>query len=191
MIAATALASVKTRLSIESGVTTFDAAINEFVLSAVSRLYPIAQKELVPEEKTVTPDGYGEVVVSLSGLTGAPQSIRKVEAYSGGAWSENVDDVYHQGTNLYVRGLDGAVTKLRLYGVGLFALADVPVYLEQAIIWFAMSEFYDLMAGSKSKYNIYMQSGARNVDNMQDESDRYEQKANVYLADRVQLYGVQ
>jgi hypothetical protein len=53
-----------------------------------------------------------------------------------------------------------------------------------------MSEFYDFLAGNKRKYNIYDSSGARDVDNMKDQADFYERKANVYLSDRVKLYGV-
>jgi hypothetical protein len=91
---------------------------------------------------------------------------------------------------LVVSELSTSVTKLRIYGVTTFTLANIPVYLEQAVLWYAMSEFYSYLAGSKSKYNIYTQSGARSVDNMKDEADFYEDKANVYLNDRAQLYGL-
>ena len=190
MIDTDARASVKIRLGIPSATTTFDDAIDEFVLSGVKRLYPIAQREVAIQNVSVSVDSFGEASVELSTLPTPALSSRKVEAYAGGAWSR-VEDTYHHGTQLVARELASNVTSLKIYGLTSYTLANVADYLEQAVLWFAMSEFYDYLVGDKASYNIYMQSGARNVDNMQDESDKYEQKANVYLNDRVTLYGVQ
>jgi hypothetical protein len=191
MIAATALAQVKSRLDIDSSVTTFDAAINEFVLSAVNRLYPIAQNEVAAQTKVAGVDGFGELIVDLSTLTTPIIAARKVDAsVSGGAYFPATETAHH-GTNLTVRELPAnqSVT-LKIHGLSMFTLATVPVFLEQAVIWYAMSEFYDYLAGNKRKYNVYAQSGARNVDNMRDEAEFFEQKANVYLNDRTTIYGV-
>lgn len=190
MITSTARASVKSRLDISASDTTFDSQIDEFVLSGVSRLYPIAQKELAVQTKVVTVDGFGEASFDLATLTTPAIAARKVDYSTGGAYSP-APETYHNGTNLIVRDLPSFSTAtLKVYGLAAFVLADVPTYLEQAVIWYAMSEFYDFLAGNKRKYNLYTQSGARSVDNMKDESEYYEQKANVYLNDRAQLYGV-
>jgi len=188
MIDTDARSSVKRRLDIDDSDTTFDTAIDDFVLSGVKRLYPIAARELVAESIAVSVDNYGEAIVDLSALTDAPLSARKVEVSSGYGWSPAQHN-YHHGTNLYIRELDTGVTTAKVYGLTRFALSTVPEELEQAVLWYAMSEFYDYLSGNKRKYNIYMQSGARSVDNMRDESEYYEQKANVYLNDRTTLYG--
>lgn len=185
----TARAAVKSRLDIPTAMTDFDTAIDEFVLSGVKRLYPIAQNEVATQNKSVSVDSFGEALVDLSALTTPCLSVRKVEAYSGGAWWP-APDTYHQGTQLIVRDLNTSVTLLKIYGLTSYILTTVPEYLEQAVIWYAISEFYDYLSGNKRKYNIYSQSGARAVDNMKDESDYYEQKANVFLNDRATIYGV-
>lgn len=186
---ATARASTKARLDIDSSDTQFDSIIDEFVLSGVKRLYPIAQREVPVQTKSVTVDSYGETTVDLSSLAAPVLAARKVEVSGGQSWVET-NDFYHHGTTLFARDLSSSDTQLRIYGVTQFTLADVPEYLEMPVIWYAMSEFYDFLAGNKRKYNIYAANGARSVDNMKEEAQFYEQKANVYLNDRVTLYGV-
>lgn len=187
MIAADARTAVKDRLDIDSSDATFNTKIDGFVLAAVNRLYPIAQAELPRIEQSITVDSYGEAVVDMAalGITAA----RMVEISSGYEYDSH-SDYYHHGTTLYIRDLTRSTTRARIYGNTPFTLATVPTYLEQAVYWFAMSEFYDFMAGSKKNYNIYMSSGARDVDNMRDESQYYEQKANVYINDRAKLSGI-
>lgn len=187
MIDTTARTSLKRRLDIDASDITFDAQLDEFVLAGVSRLYPIAQKEVARVEQDITVDSYGEAVFNMT--TAAILAARAVEVYAGGAWTPHTD-TYHHGTSLILRDLTTSYTKARVYGTTSFVLADVPSYLEQAVLWFAMSEFYDFLSGNKRKYNLYSMNGARAVDNMKDEADFYEQKANVYLNDRVQLYGL-
>lgn len=189
MDATTTRTSLKRRLDIDASVTTFDAQLDEFVLAAVDRLYPIAQLELTPQIVNTAPDTFGEVVIDLATLTGTPLAARRVEAYSGYEWYK-ADDTFHHGTKLIVRNLPVAMSQLKVYGVSSVTLATVPPELKQAVIWYAMSEFYSFLAGNKSKYNIYASGGARAVDNMKDEADYYEQKANVYLNDRAKLMGI-
>ena len=189
MLAPTALASVKMRLDIDSSDTTWDTQINEFVANAVKRLYPIAQLEVAVQTVALTVDTYGEAQITMSSLTTPILAARKVEVSGGYGWSETNDN-YHHGTTLFIRGLSSSDTQARVYGVTTFDLASVPTYLEQAVLWYAMSEFYDFLSGNKRKYNIYASGGARAVDNMKDEAQFYEQKANIYLNDRVTLYGV-
>ncbi|CAB4155632.1 hypothetical protein UFOVP667_14 [uncultured Caudovirales phage] len=182
--------SVKKRLDIAAGVLVFDDAIDEFVLSGVKRLYPIAQRELPVQTSSVVADNYGEATVDLSALATPVKAARKVE-YSDGYGFANSDDNYHHGVTLYVRNLPSGTVTLRIYGVTNFALDTVSEELESPVFWYAMSEFYTYLVGNKSKYSIYSQSsGARSVDNMQELADYYEQKANVYINDRTHIYGV-
>lgn len=188
MIYTDARNQIKRRLDIDSAVTTFDDAIDDFVLSGVKRLYPIAARELAPESVSISVDSYGEAIVDLSTLTDEPLAARRVDVSAGFGWSPAQHN-YHHGTSLFIRELESDITNAKVYGLARHYLGTVPEELEQAVLWYAMSEFYDYLAGNKRKYNIYMQSGARAVDNMRDESEYYEQKANVYLNDRVTLYG--
>lgn len=191
MIALDARNSIKKRLDIDSSQTAFDEAIDDFVLSGVNRLYPIAQKEVPAQNTVVSVDGFGEVSLDLSTLTTPALAARKVEASTSGGGFFPATETYHHGSTLQVRELPAhASVTLKIYGVAAFDLATVPTYLEQAVIWYAISEFYDLCASNKRKYNLYMDNGARAVDNMRDEADYYEQKANAYLNDRTTLYGV-
>lgn len=190
--AATLLTMVKRRLDV-SDVTTFDTDINEYVSTAVYRLFPVAQKKLATQEVTITPDTYGRAIVELStAISGSPEqpSARQLEIYNSSTW-DTFSDFEHNGTELIINGLSSSDSKVRIYPVTAYkAIADVPNHLIQAVVWYAMSEFYDSLSGSKSKYNAYMNSGAREVDNMRDESDYYEQKANVYLMDHTELIAI-
>lgn len=191
MITATARASVKSRLDIDSSNTQFDTVIDEFVLSGVNRLYPIAQKEVDIQSKIAGSDNFGEASMDLSTLPIPAIAARKVEYSTNGDSYSPAPDTYHHGTVLVVRDLPANQSlNFKIYGLTVFTLANVPVFLEQAVIWYAMSEFFDYMASAKKDYNIYMESGARDVDNMRDQSEYYEQKANVFLNDRAQLYGL-
>jgi hypothetical protein len=152
----------------------------------------LVQREVAPVEVSVsTDDGEASVLLSTHGL----DEVRVVEAYQGLNWTECDDFIHHAGT-LYVQGLSDATTSLKLYGRSRYTLtaavdaATVPDEIEQAIWWYAMSEFYDFLAGNKRKYNTYAQTnGARSVDNMREESQYYEQKANIFLNDHASLYG--
>lgn len=181
---------VKRRLDIDDSVTDFDTRIDEFVLTGVYRLYPIVQQEVAAATASVSVDDYGEASVALTAFGATVTSVRRVEAYAGGSWFP-ATNTYHHGSTLYVRDLSSDVTTLKVYPLQPYALgADLPSYLWQPVIWFALSEFYDFLAGNKRYYNLYNQSGARAVDNMRDESDFFEDKANAYLNDRAQIYGM-
>lgn len=181
--------SVKNRLGIPSADTTWDTIIDDFVTQAVNRLSPKAQQEVAAQNATISVDEYGEAIVVLSGLTTPIADVRKVEVSFDGAFSQ-VDSTYRHGTSLYIRELSSANTTARIYGLNAYLLTTVPSNLELAVFWFAMAEFYDYLAGSKSKYNIYMQSsGARGVDNMRDESAYYEAKAEAAIDEHATLYG--
>lgn len=183
--------AVKQRMGIPSVTTTFDIMIDGLVSSAVRRLYPRAGKEVASQEVTsFTVDDLGECVIDLTALSTAVTKARQVEAYDNYSWSRITDTYHHAGT-LRLRGLTGTETKLRIYGVNPFsAMTDVNDWLTQSVIWWAMSEFYDYLAGNKKSYNIYMQvSGSRAVDNMADQSAYYDSKADRYIDEQGKVYG--
>lgn len=157
----------------------------------MNRLYPIAQKEIGIQSKIAGSDSFGETSMDLSVLPIPAIAVRKVEYSTSGGAFVPAEDTYHHGTILIIRDLpaDQSIT-FKLYGLTMFDLSTIPVYLEQAVIWYAMSEFYDFLSGNNRKYNLYTDNGARSVDNMKDESEYYESKANVFLNDRTTLYGV-
>lgn len=190
MTTAEARTAVKARLGIT--VTTWDTIIDGFVISAISRLYPRAKKEAARQSITsFTVDDMGEVAFTLSELATPILEARKIETYDGFAWSR-VDDTYHHQDTLVVRGITDDVTTIRIYGlINFTVITEVYDWLTQAIIWYAMAEFYDYLAGNKRNYNIYAQSsGARAVDNMADQSAYYDAKADRYIEEQNQSYGL-
>lgn len=193
MTTAEALTAAKNRLNLTT--SDFDTQLTDFFDTAVDRLYPKVQKEVAVQTVTPAVDNYGEANVDLSALGTALDDVRLVEAYQSTTWWP-ADKIFRHGVYLRVRDLPSDVTSLRLYGLKKYVVAaaatDIPEAFELPVIWFMMSEFYDYLAGNKSKYNIYAQStGARSVDNMRDESAYYEQKAEEYIESRAQLYGTQ
>lgn len=184
---ASARASVKSRLDIPSGVTSFDTVIDEFVQSAVNRLWPATAQEVDAQTVAVTVDSYGETIVTLGSLPTAVTSARSVEASAGYNFSP-IYNFYHHGTKLKVQDLSSDITTLRIYGLTPYVLTTVPDYLAPAIFWYAMSEFYDYLVGNKRKYNIYQQAGARLVDNMAQESNFYSDKAQAFVNEHSTVY---
>lgn len=190
--AAQVRSSVKNRLGIKSADTTWDTLIDEFVSAAVLRLYPRAALELSRQTYTdFTVDSYGETEIPLTDFDGPFLAARQVESWDGFTW-QRVTDTYHHGIYLRLRGLSSSVTKLRLYGITSFpTIDDVYDYFLQSIYWYAQAEFYDYLAGSQSDYNIYQQAtGARAVDNMRDESVYFDTKADNYIEQQLQSYGL-
>lgn len=184
--------AVKSRLSIKAAVTTWDTTIADMVESAVRRLYPTATLEVASQTVSVfTVNNLGEAEIDISGLATPLRAARRVEAYDGEAW-HRITDTLHHGNILTLRGLnESSDTELRIYGlVNYSATTQVPDWLIQALIWYTMAEFYDLLASNKSTYSIYMQNtGARGVDNMQEQSEYYDQKAEMYVEKQSQVYG--
>lgn len=188
MLAADARAAVKKRLDIASSVTTFDSDIDTFVTESVKRLYPFAQREVDPQEVTGISVTGGRARVDLSTISTPVDSVRFVEQSEGDSYWSPAEHAQH-GTLLDVQDLSSSVTKLQIYGLGKFTLANLYDYLEQAVIYYACAEFYKFLIGNKRKYNVYMSNGRAAVENMQDVADYYEQQANQYLSDRATLYG--
>lgn len=193
MTTITALAAVKSRLDITDA--SWDTLLAEFIQTATARLYPLAQYEVPAQTKAVTVDGYGETIVDLSTLTTPVLAARSIEARAAAEWFKHTDTSHH-GTSLTVRDLPSNVTELRIYGLKAFMITSaagtttLPDYLANAVYWYAISEFFDYLVGNKRKYNIYaQQTGARGVENMNEQAEYYENKANVFLNDRATIYG--
>lgn len=188
MLVADARNAVKKRLDIATAVTTFDTDIDQFVTESVKRLYPFAQYEFDPQVATGFSVAGGRVRVDLSTLAGPVESVRFVESSDDGTYYSPVDHSQH-GKYLTIDDVSSSTTRLQIYGLGKFTLANLYDYLEQAVVYYACAEFFKFLIGNKRKYNVYMQNGRANVDNMQDLADYYEQQANQYLSDRATLYG--
>lgn len=193
MTTAEALTAVKNRLNLTD--TTFDTQLTDFFDTSVDRLYPKVQKEVAAQTVTATVDSWGEATVDLSALTTPLDDVRLVEASQGNSWYP-ADSIYRHGTSLRVRDLATTVTQLKIYGLKAYvvsgATTDIPERYELAVLWFMMSEFFDLLSGNKSKFNVYMQSnGGGAMDDMRQESEYYENKAMAYLDEKAQLYGSQ
>lgn len=189
MDTSTARAAVKSRLDIDTSITDFDTKIDEFVLSGVKRLFPIVQQEVAAATVSVSVDSYGEGIVAMSTIGANVEGVKRVEARAGGSWFPATDFTQYS-TNLYVRDLSSDVTQLRVFPLQRFTLTTITDEFDQAVIWYAMSEFYDFLAGNRRYYDIYTTGGARDVDNMRDEAQYFEEKANAYINDRATIHGM-
>ncbi len=193
MTTAEALTAAKNRLGIT--VSDFDTILTDFFDTSVDRLFPKVQQEVDAQTTTPTVDDYGEASVNLSTLTTPVDDVRFVEVNQSSTWWP-ADSIYLHSTTLRVRGLPSDTSLLKVYGLKKYVVSGasvaLPENMELPVVWFMMSEFYDYLAGNKSKYNIYAQSsGARSVDNMREESAYYEDKAEQYIDQRATLYGRQ
>lgn len=189
--ATTALAAVKRRLGIPLATTTWDTDIADYIVQAVNRLWPKAAYEVASQDKAITVDSYGEATVDMSSLSTPVSDARSVEISDGNGWWP-ASKIYRHGVTLRLRGLKTSDTTARIYGLKPYTIAQVPEDLQLAVFWFAMAEFYDYLAGNKSKYTIYVQqTGARAVDNMRDEASFFEAKAEAHVDEHSTIYGSQ
>lgn len=193
MTTAEALTMAKNRLNIT--VSDFDTQLTDFFDSAIDRLYPKVQREVAAQTTSAVVDDYGEATVALASLTTPLDDVRLVEATKGQSWYP-ADSIYRHGTTLRVRDLDSDVTQLKIYGLKAYvvesAASTIPERYELPVIWYMMSEFYDMLAGSKSKFNVYIQNNAGNaIEDMRNEGEYYEAKADRYIDEKATLYGSQ
>lgn len=181
--------SVKNRLKIKSADTSYDTVLDDFITSAVNRLCPRIGLESDVQTKAVTVDSYGEVSVDLTSFSTAIDFAREVEAFDGFAWF-TVEDTFHHGKYLRLRGLTGDISTIRVYGITYYTAIDqVQAWALQAVYWYAMAEFYDNMTGDKKIYNIYAQQlAARGMESMNEMSDFFNQRADAYIEEQRQVY---
>lgn len=187
--AAAVLLSVKNRLDIPSATTTYDSVLTDFIGAAVGRLYPRLGVEVDVQSKSVTVDSTGEATVDLTTLSTPVDFARLVEEYDGFSNNE-VEDTYHHGKYLRLRGLSTNTTSVKIYGIANYAAVDnVQTWALQAVYWYAMAEFYDYLTGDKKIYNVYIQNiAARGMESMQEMSAYFEQKARDFVEEQRQVY---
>lgn len=200
MLTSAALTAAKNRLSIT--VSTFDTQLTDFFDTAVDRLNPEVLKEIAVQTVAATVDDYGEATVDLSALATPLDDVRLVEATEGNQYYP-ADKIFRHGVVLRVRDLPTTVTYLRLYGLKAYAVSatggdggaagtDIPERYELPVLWYMLSEFFDMLAGNKAKYNAYqLSAGGNAVDDMRAEAEYYENKANIYIEEKANLYGSQ
>lgn len=183
-----ALERVKTRLHIAASNTDFDADINDYVESAVNRLYPMVTKLMDTREVTLTSNS--QTVELQSGAEG----VSFIEIIQDGEYD------FYEEYSLVGRKIrfDNSQTSGRKFAITEYtrhtyaAITDIPAEYELVVVYWAMSEFYEFLAGNKRKYSVYMNSAGTNaVDNMQDMVDRLEERANDILGDRFEMGGHQ
>lgn len=184
-----ARAATKALLDIATAVTTFDTQIDGFVTFAVKRLYPFAQNEVAVQTFVLVP-AYGRATINLATLGTPLVGVRQLEVGQGTNWSEHSDYRVHANI-LTVDALESADSSAQIYGLAKYTLTTLDDYLELAVIYFAIADFFKYLLGNKRKYSVYMATagGARTADDMRDLADYYEHLANQYLNDRATLYG--
>lgn len=189
MTSSSAVSRTKSRLGITD--TSFDTLLAEFFTSSINRLEPRAMREVAVQSISISSDDYGEANIDLGSDPSTPlDDLDSVEGKQSGRWWP-IEDWDRHGSNLRLRNLPSDVTQVQIYGLNAFDPdgTDLPTKYELPVIWLMMAEFFDYLASNKSNYDIYtQQTGARAVDNMQDESLYYEQKADAYIEDRAQRH---
>lgn len=178
MIIADALTAVKAELDIK--VADFDTDLTLFVNRSVKRLFPYVQAEVKDVTVSITADQWQFT------LPATCESIRFMYDADG----VRVEDIMQHGRDIILKEAPAEGT-MTIYGNGRFTLANLPAEFEEAIIYYTCALFYSQLAGSKRKYNVYMNTGAQAVNNMRDMSQWYEERANTYLQDRGVLLGLE
>lgn len=169
--------------------TTYDSQIDTFGLFGLKRLYPMAQNEVDPQTATISVVA-GRATVDLSTLGTPLVDARFIEVNNGSdVWYSHRDFAVH-GNIMTIDRLDSTITSVKIYGLIKFTLATVPDYLELAVVYYGVSEFFKFILGNKSLYNVYMQNkGADATSDMRSEADYYEALGNQYLQDHATVYG--
>ena len=188
MVLATARTTVKSRLDIDSTVTTFDSLIDGFVNDAVNRLFPKAMQDAGQYNQVVVIDSQtGQGIVSLTASTF--DTYRSIEALGSDGVPFPVRDTMQFGTNVRVRGLSSSVSTPVIYGLKRYTLTTVPLELERAIYYYAMSDFYSFLVGNKRYYNAYMSNGRGEVESMDEIAAGLESKADAIVEEKSTYYG--
>lgn len=172
-------AKLKARLRIPSKEVEFDEDLVDYLTTSVDRLYPFITKEVTDTTVVISDPDYKFTL---------PTTIDSIRFVHDGADQRISDFIQHDRT-VIINADKFDYGTLTIYGNAKYTLDTLDSWLKLPVIWYAMSEFYDSLIGDARKYNIYMQTGARQVDNMRDLADFYEEKANSYLQDRGTLVG--
>lgn len=162
---------VKSRFRITGAI--LDDDIEDCVTDALSYLAPFIQESVVDE--TLTADSNTETLT----IPTAGATLRRMSLRSGtSGLFQPFNDYYVEGDVIYLQSYADDATTVRLHlSVPYSVVADLPATFSQILLLYSCSEFASLLAGDKSRYNIYSQStGARGVDNMSDLADFYENR---------------
>lgn len=177
------LPQIKDLLNIPSGntslanVTTWDTQLNNFMIQAVNLLWPIAQNELAPDISLTWPTS-DPVLTLPAGVLG----VRFMEVKCDGTNWQRVskDNWYTHGTQLLLKQLQWAGKAIRIWGLGRYKLdpsvganTTLPVELEQVIIYWTAALFYESLAGSKRKFDVYAGAAGAAADHDIKDSAQY------------------
>lgn len=174
MTAVEVRSAVKNKYQIPSANTDFDDEIDECVEYAVSSLEPYVQK-VYPEDTTVTvASSTDNFTLPTAGTTVHRLQIRPV----GSTVWLNTKDYTQVGDVVYLQEAFSGTIEVRLFVQGEYALTDIddiPTRFQTALVSFSCAEFATVLAGQKTKYNLYQQvNGARSVSSMADLAQFYE-----------------
>lgn len=154
-----------------------DEDISDSVEAAVDTLSPYVEKAVTNDEATADSDDQS---FDLPSAVSGADLIAIFSKSSGDIWTKFSDYVKFEDT-IYLKAWVEDGTQFRLHVRQPFTIddiADVPIKYKRGLVDAACAEFATVLAGDKTKYNIYAQSnGARAVDNMLDLADYYERKA--------------
>lgn len=158
---------------------TLDTDINEAVAIAVEALAPFVKQSTVNNALTANSDT-DSLTIPVAGA-----DLVKIYTKGSSGVFEKFDSYSKHGDVIYLRSWLEDATAIRLHlkiPFTVATLAAVPVAFKRSIVDLACGEFATMLAGDKSRYNIYSQSnGARAVSNMLDLAEFYEAKATRQL----------
>lgn len=183
---------IKTKLDIQD--TTFDAMLLECIEQVIPRLAPYISYRIA-EDTSVTLATHADnftlpVANSLLDRMYIRESVNDV-------WREH--DLWRQNRNtIYISEPISRTTYVKLIAHRPYTNTDADLALLMVdtpaallpLYFFAMSEFATYIIGNKRKFNIYQQSnGVRTLDEMQQLSQFYENKAIRILEDELSAEG--
>lgn len=185
---------VKYRLDIPTSNTDLDTEIDEFVSDAVDRLYPVISEPYAVSFSYVATTHGTRIALSTidSDLVDIDKIRTKGTAQDDSEYLNIPSSEWEvQGGYLFIRGYDNQNATWQVHGRKRHVITTVPAEFNLVVVNWALSEFYEMLVGSKRKFNVYQQaSGIRSVDGFTDKAESLERKGNDILADRADLGGV-
>jgi len=188
---ASALARVKEKLDIASGITIFDTIITDCLQDSMPRLGNFFQYDM-PEDTTVTLATSADSF-NLPNVASVLQKMF-IRTNTNEVW-RNFDYWNQHGSKIYLYDSIPSLYYVMLLARRSFVwldsdLALMPVEAEAPLYMFACSEFATVIAGNKRKFNIYQQTnGARSLDEMTKLAEWYDQRATRMCEDAISSEG--
>lgn len=169
---------VKGKFQIPSANTDFDGDIDDCVEVSVSTLEPFVRRNYPADTSVTVASSSDSFTVPESGTT-----VYKLQVRASGTTDNwlTVKDFFQIGDEVYLQDEYGTAIDCRIFAQGEYDLStidNIPSRFDGALIDYACAEFASVLAGQKTKYNIYQQvNGARSVDSMADLAQFYEARA--------------